>query len=308
MPRGLSDAFMTCLTDGDLRRLMARIRIDHTLSLGIRDDRINLYYRGGSLMRLDGPATSYEAHFDKKYCLEGIPPLPDLPRSVCDEAACSQWVDAIPELKQAMDIWFVKIRKKAEREFQQRIERVNNVGRVAKSTDYFVCDIEYASDLGTGRKGPSSCFDMVAVEWPSTREDQMKSRDLRITLLEVKYGDGALKKKAGLVDHVKKLNAFLGRPKNLAVLKRDMLTVFNQRHKLGLIRSKCPIRSFSNDRPQYILVLANHDPSSTILRKELEKLPECRKAEILVAMASPMGYGLYHPYLIPLADFVSQLK
>jgi len=63
---------------------------------------------------------------------------------------------ALPTLKQAMALW----QPGEERVVQQHLLRDNNVGGIARWTDHYVCDIEYANHCGR--------FDLVAVHWPST--------------------------------------------------------------------------------------------------------------------------------------------
>ncbi len=43
---------------------------------------------------------------------------------------------------------------------QQLILHDNNRGSIARSTDYYICDLEYAN--------PHGRFDLVAVRWAST--------------------------------------------------------------------------------------------------------------------------------------------
>jgi len=48
MTRRLSDRFMKDLKSGLLQPLLQRVHDDPTLELEIRDDYINVYYRGGA--------------------------------------------------------------------------------------------------------------------------------------------------------------------------------------------------------------------------------------------------------------------
>ena len=41
----------------------------NTLSLEIRDGYINIYYRGGNLLRITQKKNGYSFHFDERYCL-----------------------------------------------------------------------------------------------------------------------------------------------------------------------------------------------------------------------------------------------
>ena len=50
--RSLRDSFFSALKDGCLAELTAMVKFDATLCLELRGDSINVYYRGGNLMRL----------------------------------------------------------------------------------------------------------------------------------------------------------------------------------------------------------------------------------------------------------------
>ena len=76
--RRLSAAFMTDLkAGGKLSPLLTRIKEDDTLLLAIRDNYVNIYYRGGSLFKIEvvsGPSAAfpdsqsiYRVKFDMNY-------------------------------------------------------------------------------------------------------------------------------------------------------------------------------------------------------------------------------------------------
>lgn len=51
--RALSTTFMNDLkSNGILHPLLERVKQDHTLMLSIRKDYINIYYRGGSILKV----------------------------------------------------------------------------------------------------------------------------------------------------------------------------------------------------------------------------------------------------------------
>ena len=51
--RKLSDRFLQDLKSGFLSGLMARVHQDRDLDLEIRQDYLNIYYKGNSLLKLD---------------------------------------------------------------------------------------------------------------------------------------------------------------------------------------------------------------------------------------------------------------
>ncbi len=68
--RELSKNFLFDLQspNGLLRPVFERVRQDHTLMLAIRDGYINIYYRGGNLIKVQEQSKgSYSSFFDKNY-------------------------------------------------------------------------------------------------------------------------------------------------------------------------------------------------------------------------------------------------
>lgn len=69
--RALSEQFMYDLKnpDGMLHPILERVKNDQTLMLAIRQDKINIYYRGGSLLRIEQLKYSYKTFFNPNYYL-----------------------------------------------------------------------------------------------------------------------------------------------------------------------------------------------------------------------------------------------
>ena len=65
--RRLSSQFMNDLNTGFLAPFRDRVIADRSLCLEIREDYVNIYYRGGNLLRISKTPTSYVAFFDPEY-------------------------------------------------------------------------------------------------------------------------------------------------------------------------------------------------------------------------------------------------
>ena len=278
--RKLNDSFLRALQEGgNLHPLLAAVKSDPTLCLELRGDSINIYYRGGNMMKIEQRYNDdFILSFDENYF--ATPNRIDLP----DSKDVNAWIEVAPKLKRAMDQWLGKHRND-EREFQQLLLRENNYGRIARSTDYYICDIEYQSESGR--------FDLVAVHWPSKSSKRKKAEDRRLVFIEMKYGDNALGGVAGIKSHIDKVNKFLSDPDKLGNFKKDMIGVFSQKRDLGLLECGKSLASFSDEKPLLLLAFANHDPEKSRLRSVLDNLPDSPHAELRVATASFMGYGLY---------------
>lgn len=84
--RELSERFMNdlLLQDGKLNPILERVKIDHTLMLAIRDGYINIYYRGGSILRVTELNNGlYGTFFDDRYN-KSEQETPRLPEKIAD--------------------------------------------------------------------------------------------------------------------------------------------------------------------------------------------------------------------------------
>lgn len=296
--RGLSPEFLAALQSGELSPILKRVHADRTLCLEIRANCINVYYRGGSLLRVEPNGTSYSLSFDSNY----FKASPTLVEPLAPTSAVT-WVDAIPAMKNAMDLFFGRF-SKDEREIQQHLLRDNNFGGVARSTDYYLCDIEHRSAHGQ--------FDAIGVHWPSTPQERKRNEDRRLVFFEVKQGDDALDGdraadgKSGLRAHIKDVNACLAVPGNVEAIQQEMITVFNQKRSLGLLDCGKDLTAFGEQLPLLILVLVNHDPGKSRLRELLSDLPPSPHAELRIAVSSLMGYGLYDQGILSIDEALQQ--
>jgi hypothetical protein len=303
--RGLSDVFIRDLKSEILSPLLSAVHADATLCLQIRDESINIYYRGGSLLRVSRDKRGlYIPWFDLRYFLNKAPSAVQelCHTTINSKPGARKWVVLFPCLKHAMDLWFGK-HPKEEREYQQLVVRENNFGKCGGKTDYIICDIEYAK--------ASDRFDMVAVFWPSSGAERKQTDNMAISFIEMKYADSALTGISGLDKHINGMAGFLSNPEPLKAIKGEMMNVFNQMIDLGLIIVKRKMTAFGNRKPEFILLLANHDPDSKILRRELanirgsaEKLP----FELKFVTSNFMGYGLYRQNVYGLEEFLTRFQ
>ena len=302
MPHGLSVVFMSELKSGSLAWLLEYIRTDQTLNLEIRDDEIQLYYRGGRLMHVKRKADRFPSTFDRKYIRAGRPMPCDTPVDARKE---KDWTAAIPLFKREMDYYFATTKAGAEREFQQVLARENNRGRLAGSTDYLVCSTEYQSRHGR--------FDAVGVHWPSDGPCRKRACDLPLVLIEIKYGDGAIAGGAGLKEHLEDFTQLARDQDKLDALCGEMATVLRQKQELGLIQgAKREVVSISASQLQVLFILANTDPSASRLATALatidDKLSPLFPGGVWISRASQFGTALHHHQNMSISEFRVELE
>lgn len=276
---------------GPLHELLTYVQNDDTLDLEFRGDHAaNIYYRGGSLFRIDRSVGGYMLTFDTKYC------------TACDEdmeAAPSvrAAVGLIPLYKHVMDVWFAKNRK-YEREFQQVVVRENNRhGAISHASDYYIVDVEYVCN---GKEDTNARFDMVAVKWLSTASARKNEGAPTLAVMEMKYGDDALDGSAGLIAHLNDVKAFVDGAA-MHIFCKDMAKVFWQKCELGLIPDMAGKKhniTISEENIELIFLIANHDPDKTRLKAAVDQMAKLVKNKrypftIKFAASSMMGYALY---------------
>jgi hypothetical protein len=305
--RKLSDKFMNDLQNGVLNGFLKAVQDDDTLCLEIRNNYINIYYRGGNLCRVKTSRNNvgYGMTFDEKYAKTAATKkiIENISNWSIDE-----WVVNIPLLKAIID---KNNPPSVEKEFQQLISWENNRSRICNDTDYYIADIEYQIALNDGKKPVSPRIDMLGVKWLSTKSGRKNNKSLGLAFIEVKYGDSALKDVAGVVSHIKDWNRIINNEEKWSELRNDTLAVFNQKVRLGLVRDVSrEIESVSDTSPELILLIANHKPMKSTFEAELRKA--CNSDEyralceygcyLMIATASFMGYGLYVDCLKPISE------
>ena len=306
--RGLDKEFMEDLKNSKLKEVLETVKSDDTVCLEIRDNYVNIYYRGGNLLKIERSNNKYKVHFDFNYFNNSNTRYKDK-ISDLDSYSIKEWVDSVPFLKYEMDAFFSQ-NSRLEREFQQLVVRQNNSTSIAGDTDYYIADIEYANSSN------GSKFDLVAIKWKSIGQDRKKGDVPTLSLMEMKYGDDQLSGKAGLVDHIKDFYTFIKDEEKLKTLYEEAETMFNQKYELGLIPSINKNISINRrENPEIILLISNHKPASTVLCREIKKIFDLEEYKILksenfeikVAHTTAIGYGLYDSYMMTLECFYQEL-
>ena len=276
--------------------------------VAIRKDYINVYYRGGNILRVtDLHNGFYDAFFDKGYSTSDFQ-CPALPETIETQGSAKLWADSFQTLKGIMDIYFSRI-SKLEREFQQLVARENNFSSISNGSEYFISDIEFAdSELGAR-------FDLLALRWLAS---QRKIATCRPALLEMKYGDGALSGNAGVLKHLQDINELMLNPAGYQALIEMMEMQFNQLDELGLIQFNraanwTKIKIDAEIKPEVILIFANHNPRSHQLRKiisspEIEEYAHSEKFDLRFYVSSFAGYALHAKSMLSLPEFRKLLK
>ncbi|MBK5262584.1 MAG: hypothetical protein JJE17_08450 [Peptostreptococcaceae bacterium] len=299
--RGLTETFLNDLKQGKLKDVLVAVKSDDTLCLEIRDNYINIYYRGGCILKISSTAVDYKMEFDRNYYHRYTGEITAIVAS-----DVNKWLEFIPFLKAEMDHFF-NVHPKLEREYQQLVLRENNNSSISNDTDYYIVDLEYANIENGSR------FDLLAVKWDSTSGSHKTAEDVRLVFIEKKYGDGALNGSAGISKHFEDLFRFLSDQSKVADLYQEVETILNQKIELELIQGIKKTIKISRGKPEFLILMANHKPVKSAFKRELKIAMEmpyhsALKAlvDIKIPQASFMGYGLYKDRMINLEEFVNE--
>lgn len=307
--RSLSGDFLDDLKNGLLQPILERVRQDNTLMLAIRDGYINIYYRGGNILRLrEQSKGKYKPAFDSQYN-KFSKTIPDLPTEIKNPNDVRIWIESFPSLKEIMDFYF-SAHPKPEREFQQLVARENNDSTISNESEYFISDIEFAdSELGAR-------FDILAIRWLASQ--RKKGSKCKPAFIEMKYADGALDGTAGLFKHLKDFDDFIADSGRYKGMLLTMENQFSQLDQLGLMKfnkgkSDATITLNTDDKPEVIFILANHNPRSTKLKTILsdpkfDAFDQSQRFDLRFYVANFAGYGLHTDCIVTLSQFRKILK
>ena len=129
----------------------------------------------------------------------------------------------------------------------------------------------------------------------------------------MKYGDGALEGKAGLLKHLKDMDTLISDKEQYGKLLETIESQFNQLDELELLKfnkgtSNAKVKLNVEDRPEVIFILANHNPRSPKLKKilrdaEINKFEQSKLFDLRFYVASFAGYALHAKCMRTLAEF-----
>lgn len=258
--RKLSASFMTNLQEGFLVNLIEAVREDQDLDLQIRDNYLNIYFKGNSLLKLtEADAECYKTEIHSKF-LEGGISVSDL----TDNRTTTAFVSEIPQLKENI----IKYGKASlEVEYEQLIIRANNT-EFKNTSEYFIVDRQYTIDRYR--------FDLIGFYWNGRK--RRKGQTVIPTLMEVKF---ALNPDISSVHQ--QLEQYYDLVKaNLDKVVTDLENIFRQSLGLGLYDQaaerlgamKTLVFSRNIEQFQFILILVDYNPySSKLDLSKLEELP-----------------------------------
>lgn len=204
----LSDDFLATFRAGAPNSpIVDLVKRDSTLEFQMRGSYINVYYRGGSVLKLmDSGAITIDKTYLGSLVIGGV----------------ADWLRLLPIIKQNVDQCKFQ-NSQQEKEYQQLIYRANSFGREALNTDYFPIDREFSQ------------IDILALRWGRESHRARTKKGVPLALIEVKYGVGsAAKLYEQMHRYVSEVAA------KLPVVAEDATRLISQKCELGLFGKYSP--------------------------------------------------------------------
>lgn len=303
MAKMISESFVYDLKEGCLCKILKYVKADSTLQFEIRKNYINIYYRGGSLIKIKEISENlYNAYFDKNYITsndsEGV--IIQCIEDIDSIEKTRKLIEFIPKIKQQMDFW-MKLKKPdgGEREYKHIVAKENNSGNVGKYSDYFICDIEYTGHLN---KEEDYKFDMIGVKWPANSKSRENNDSLSLCIIGMKHNEY---EDFNITNYSSKIYEFIICEEKLNRLKEDIKEIYNIKSQLGLIYPYNNVNIDFGSNIEILFIFANQNPKHSKLNKDMEKFRKTTVyknlgniAEIKIAKGSFMGYRLYDESLM----------
>lgn len=289
------------LREGGLYPILVAVQQDTCLRLDIRDRRFNVYYRGGSLLCVDGRKSPWSMFCDKKYFAgDMLRRLAGLPHQFSTSNDAQAWVQAFPALQAGMDKWWQNY-PKGERMDCQAMAGANAARTSLPLGDYLVLDIEY--------QWAQRRFDMVAAERNPTNDDPAGWIKPDLVFVEVKSEYGACKGASGLSDHARDYRDIIQARDGLSVqdIKSEYLSVIAQKKRLGLLHESFSFRCFSEARAELLIVLVGLDPNDSSLQAPFAEVTTVAQelgddARIRLMKLDPPNYVMKGKAIVPLGQ------
>lgn len=252
------------LTQGELKDFIELIKNSkNELFLGIRNKYVNIYYKGGNLLKISPARKGFNFKFDDKYLVNSCDFIPK-------NNDAKEWLAAIPALKTYIDNYNnggnPEGKVKNEKMSQQSL--LNNINSSIDS-DYYITDMEYSCPgIGYGR------FDYIAIN-----KRKGKNGKYGLALIELKYRvnafgthrkekDGKKGYGSGIVGHALNFSRFVYGVKNnnsfqrekVANTKYDTLE-FLRKETINILKNKIDLGLIDKGRVPGILEEENIDIS-----------------------------------------------
>ncbi len=257
--RGINDTFINDLNTGCLSWFLQQVKQRDDLALEIRQNYVNIYYRGGNALRIRQKKSGYSFEFDEKYCLdENYCPDVQMRTKIKAYNSLEDYRDNFCSLLKAMNRWFEKY-PKSEREIQHNLIRVNT------SNDFCILDIEYAGAYDSGER--RFRFDMIAVSKG------------KLVIVEIKNGVSAMGGKSGIKPHYNDICTIIADRKAKKELVDSMKNISDNKNALGLLNLSSA--DIAGEEIEILFIIFNNNNRSKMFGNQIAEINKIHPAKII---------------------------
>jgi len=278
--RGISKYFLDCLKDGCFSNLLSKVKEDKDLDLQIRENYINIYYKGNSLLKLEERGEGgFKVDIHEKF--KGAL---NIPKNLTNETQTLDFLRSLPVLKENI---IEHGKSSLEIEYEQLIIRANNL-EPKNNSEYYIVDRQYATSN-------RSRFDLTGIYWPS--EGRKRGQEVPLSFMEVKFALNSdirniSNQIATYYDYIQKNSEDISSEAETVFKQKLELNLFNQKDRLDALKT-LKISSDVNTY-QFIVVLVDYNPNSTLF--EIEKLRELPFSKQIKVFYS--GFAIWQQFLV----------
>src|ERR1035437_6334536 len=206
--RGIhNEKFLESLQNDNLKHMLQIINNDYELDIQIRNDYLNIYYRGGNIARVNSESSvefdKFYFYLDmritpKKFIKQNLKVVTELISKrdiLISKFKEGKYKEYFEQAKTVMNEW-LKINPKPERMEQHQLSTENKYNK----SDYSIIDLEYEvsikSDFACKYTAKDKCkpkkprFDIIAI-----------NKQGKLCVIELKKGTAALTNTSGLKEH-----------------------------------------------------------------------------------------------------------
>lgn len=247
--RGLNDKFIKDLTDGCLSFFLNKVKSNSNLCLEIRNGYINIYYRGGNLLKITQKKNGYQFFFDAKYCLSKNDDTNFELLNSLNTNDIKDYINNFQLILAEMDSWLA-FHPKAEREFQHNLLKSNSC----------IIDIEYQIKR-------------------RLRLDMIVFANNKLIIVENKFGGGAVSGRAGIAKHYKDILNILLNSELKDELIQSAVNISRAKYKLGL--TDMAIKEEDIKGFDILFLFADYNKESKVINSEIKLMDRTFPAKIL---------------------------
>ena len=254
--REISESFIEDLKTGFLSPLVTEVKKNEHLCLEIRNNnKIRIYCLGYKMLEL---TQQKSGSYKVAYCEECIhvDPFENIethlnPKIVRTKEEIEQWIQVFQQLLKAIETYTFLAGKKTIYHSQNMIENYNSL-ETTGFKNFVFCDQVYEN-----RKIRSPVFDIMALEFTLAKTKNLASSDWRLAIIELIPDYTYINGIPRIVNRLENTCRLLDHTEKLEVIRSEIVNIFRQKQKIGLIDTQYEVSKSSTQKPMLIYLPSN---------------------------------------------------